>query len=247
MGHLFGKFGKLAVIAGVMALSACSPAATRTGIQDPHEAKNRAVHEANARFDRQFISPVSTAYGKGIPAPVRRGVANFADNAGLPGVVVNDLLQGKIEDATHNSIRFLVNTLFGFAGLLDIAGPGMPERDTDFGETLHVWGFGEGDYVVLPIFGPSTERDGIGTIVDFVLNPLDYVLPYPYNKLPLGSEIISRFGDRYSYGATYDEVFYGGADSYATARLYYLDHRRFQLSGEQSTEELYELYEEVYE
>ncbi len=95
-------------------------------------------------------------------------------------MIVNNLLQGRLENAAHNSVRLLFNSTIGLGGLFDIATDiGLEERSTDFGATLHVWGAEEGAYVVLPLLGPSTERDALGTIVDFFTNPLTYALNPP--------------------------------------------------------------------
>lgn len=240
----------LAVLALVLT-AACSAAPPAEGITDPHEDANRRMHELNLKFDRAFFGPASQAYGAGVPEPLRNRVQDFSHNVALPSLIVNQLLQGKIEDAVHNSVRLLFNATLGLGGLFDPASDiGLEERDTDFGETLHVWGMAEGDYVVLPFYGPSNERDAIGTVVDFFTNPLTYVLGPSEAYIPTGATIVARFGDRYTYGATIEEILYLSADGYATARLFYLDSRRFDLSGGDSSAalyELYELYEEAHE
>ena len=234
--------------AGILALSACTPAPSATGISDPQEAANRRMHDLNTRFDQAFFGPASNAYGTGVPQPVRDRVSDFAANTSLPSLIVNDLLQGKIEDAAHNTVRFLFNATIGLAGLFDPAsGIGLEERSTDFGETLHVWGVAEGDYVVMPFFGPSNERDAVGTVVDFFTNPLSYKLPTPESYFPTSAGVIARFGDRYTYATTVDDILYNSEDGYSTARLFYLDNRRYTLGGEDVADELYDIYEEAYE
>jgi len=241
------SFPGIAMIA-LLAVTACTPAPTARGISDPHEVANRRTHQANLNFDKAVFGPVSSAYGTTIPEPVRDRVSDFSANTSLPGIVVNQFLQGKIENAVHNTVRFLFNTTLGLGGLFDIANDiGLEERDTDFGETLHVWGFAEGDYVVLPFFGPSTERDAFGTAVDFFINPLSYVLDAPESYVPTGAKIMTRFGDRYTYGDTFDALLYESADGYLTAQLYYLDNRRYDLGEGVPDEDLYDLYEESYE
>lgn len=239
-------FARLGVIL-FLGAAACSPAPVATGIDDPNEAANRRMHEFNLGFDKAFFGPASNAYGTAIPEPVRDRVHDFAANTSLPSLIVNDLLQGAIEDAAHNSVRFLFNITIGLGGLFDPAsGIGLEERSTDFGETLHVWGIPEGKYVVLPFFGPSNQRDATGTLVDFFTNPLSYHLPTPEGYYPSAAGIVARFGDRYTYGATVDDLLYESEDGYSTTRLFYLDNRRFNLSGE-SLDELYDIYEEAYE
>lgn len=222
----------LAPLTLVLALSACGPAPMATGINDPYEASNRRVHAFNKTLDRNFVSPGADAYGSTIPEPVRNGVTNFAGNIDLPRVVVNDLLQGNIEDAAHNTVRFVLNTTIGLGGLLDPATEfGVAPRPSNFGETLYVWGLREGRYLELPVLGPSTERDAAGRVVDFVLNPLRYNLPDAERDAAAALGLFSRFNDRYRFSATVDSVLYDSADSYAQARLLYLQNRRFQLGG----------------
>ena len=248
MTRIFPVFRLLAALGVALGVVACTPAPRAAGISDPHEALNRKVHDFNVKFDQQFFGPASEAYGEGVPGPVRARVRDFAANTTLPSVIVNDLLQGRIEDAGHNAVRFLFNTTIGLAGLFDVAtGIGLEERPTDFGETLHVWGAEEGNYVVLPVFGPSTERDAVGIAVDFFTNPLSYVLEPPEKHLPTAANLLNRFDGRYEYAATVEDILYNSQDSYVTARMFYLDNRRFQLSGDETNREIYDIYDEAYE
>ena len=208
------------------------------GINDPNEARNRAIHEANKRGDTNLIRPISQGYGKALPEPVRRSVGNFAANLDLPRTIVNDVLQANIDDAASNFTRLLINTTFGIGGIFDPAGQwGLPERSSDFGETLHVWGVAEGNYQELRFLGPSTERDTAGKLVDFVLNPLSYTLQTPERYAMPVSAVASRIGDRYRFTETIDSILYDSADSYAQTRLLYLQNRRFELGQDAPVEE----------
>lgn len=236
-------------------LSACSTAPVATGISDPYETANRRVFEENMRLDAALFSGKDSqsdaqaqAPQAGADFPLRR-VYDFAANVGLPSRVVNDILQGNVEDAVHNSVRLVFNSTLGLGGLFDVATDiGLEERSTDFGETLHVWGVPEGNFVMLPVLGPSTDRDTVGMVVDLFTNPLSYLLPGAYAYLPLEARIASLFTARLSYGDALDDLLYGSTDPYATARLYYLDNRRYQLVGDDATDEaLYDIYEEAYE
>ena len=235
----------LPAVAGIalMSLGACAKAPAPSGYDDPHEVKNRRTHAANVDLDKIFVSPASNAYGEVLPRPARDAVELFSDNAGLPGVVANNILQGNIEDAAHNAVRFLFNSTFGLLGIFDVATDiGLEERNSDFGETLHVWGAPEGDYVVLPFFGPSTERDGFGILVDFVLNPLSLALPTEVKHLPKAAYVLSKFGDRYAFGDTIDEFYYSES-GYELMQLYYLDSRRYELGIEVEDDELEDIYD----
>ena len=243
MKQIMRGFSLLILAAGVVA---CTPAPIETGLEDPLESVNREAHELNLAIDRIVLRPTATAYGTVVPAPVRTGVSNFASNLNMPGLVLNNLLQFRIEDAGANTFRFLLNTTFGLGGFLDVASDaGLDARATDFGETLHVWGVPEGQYVEVPAIGPSTERHLVGRIVDTALNPLNFVIQNPERGVATASGVVARFGDRYRLSDFIDSVLYESEDSYAQTRLLYLQNRRFSLSGEDSPE-YSDPYEDIY-
>ncbi len=246
MFRLFFKF--VLPISAAGWLAACSPAPAPDLSFDPLEEQNREVHLANRDLDRFVVRPTSNAYGSVLPAPVRTGIGNFASNLGLPGMVLNNLLQFRVEDAGANTMRFLLNTTLGFGGLLDIAtDAGLAERSTDFGETLYVWGAPEGNYIELPVVGPSTERHAVGRVVDTIINPLNSVLQSPERGYATVTGVAARFGDRYRFSDFVDNVLYESEDSYAQARLLYLQNRRFQLSGSQAeAPDYFDPYEDIY-
>lgn len=228
--------------AALLLIGACTPAPIETGVNDPIEKQNRSIHGVNRALDQALVRPTANAYGTVVPGPVRTAVGNFSSNLGLPGAVVNGLLQFRIADAGQNLMRFLVNTTFGFGGILDVAGADLPEVATDFGETLHVWGVGEGAYIELPVVGPSTSRHTVGRIVDIAMDPLGFVLEGTERDVALGLGIAARFGDRYRYSDFIDSILYESADSYAQAQQLYLQNRRFQLSRGQAID-----YEDPYD
>ena len=218
-------------------VSACGTAPTATGINDPYEAANRSHYETLVAVDRAIIRPVSNAYGTVLPERARTGVNNFATNFGLPGAVVNNILQGDIEGGGQNAFRFVVNTLFGFGGFLDPASDmGLYRDRADFGQTLNVWGVGEGVYRIIPLVGPSTSRDYAGFVVDLFTNPLSYILTPPESYASPVSKVASKLGDRYRFSGTVDSIFYESADGYAQARLLYLQNRRFELETEEKND-----------
>jgi phospholipid-binding lipoprotein MlaA len=231
-------------------LAACAPKPAPSGFNDPQEANNREIHDFNRAVDQTLVRPVSRAFGDGPPGPVMQGVSNFSRNLNAPGDVVNNLLQARPQFAVENTLRFVVNSTVGIGGLFDPASRiGLDGKTTDFGETLHVWGASEGNYVELPFIGPSTERDTVGSLVDIVLNPLRYVVPSPEDNILTAANIASRLGDRARYSETVDSVLYGSADSYAQARLLYLQSRRFELgqtSGDAGGEDFVDPYEDPY-
>ncbi|MEO0487855.1 MAG: VacJ family lipoprotein [Pseudomonadota bacterium] len=221
----------LVLVAGLLAGCAAGPSG-----EDRFETPNRAVHGFNKGLDTVILRPASQAYGTVVPDVVRQGVSNVASNVSLPGDVVNHTLQGEFRSAANMTGRFLVNSTFGVLGLFDIAGPaGVPEDDTDFGETLHVWGAGEGAYVELPLLGPSTSRDAVGTVVDTILNPIGAVIETPESTYVAASRTGSLLDGRYRFTNTIDSVLYDSADSYAQSRLVYLQNRRFELGDDTTT------------
>ncbi len=243
----FGKVIRLTVqVVLVGALMGCAGPQVASGIYDPYEAQNRRTHEFNRQIDKALLKPVSGAYGKTLPEPVRIGVGNFASNLSLPGAVLNDLLQLNIEDALHNTVRFVVNSTIGLGGILDPAmAGGVEARDTDFGETLHVWGVSEGAYVELPFAGPSTSRDALGLLVDVVIDPVNKLLPRSRRYIVPVASLAAKVGDRYRFRSTVDSILYESADSYAQARLLYLENRRFELGVSAPAED--DLYEGLYD
>ena len=222
-----------------MLVSACStPGPGHVGVYDPHETVNRQNHELNRSLDKTLLRPVGVGYSGAMPDDLEDSIGNFASNLSLPGNVVNNLLQGNIEGAFRNSVRFVVNSTLGFAGLFDPAGDfGIDEIQGDFGQTLYVWGVPEGAYVELPFLGPSTERDAVGRVVDLATNPLSYVLPSPEKYVGTGSRVLAGVGARGRFADTIDSVLYDSADSYAQARQIYLQNRRFELGDANAIEE----------
>lgn len=235
----------LTVVLTLVGLTACS-APNPSGIHDPYEAQNRKMHAFNRGLDSKMVRPASTGYAKTVPEGVQNTVSNFSDNLGTPGSVANQILHGDLNGATRNTFRFAINTTLGFAGLADVAtGLGLPEDDSDFGETLAVWGVPEGAYLELPALGPSTERDAFGKVVDWFLDPMGYLLPKPEKYYGTVAGIASKVGDRGRYAESVDSVLYDSADSYAQSRIIYLQNRRFEL-GQDAPEDEIDPYAELY-
>ncbi len=222
----------LAVLA-VLALSACSAPASRDAVYDPAQPFNRMSHGINKGVDRVLLRPASQLYAAAVPAPVAAGVNNVASNLSEPSAVVNDVLQGNLEDGVHTTFRFLLNSTVGFAGLFDVAASiGLEKRDSDFGETLHVWGAGEGAYLELPFLGPSTTRDFVGVVVDGAMNPTRLAFTSTEERQAIRRlKGVDLVGDRAQNGGVIDDLLYESADSYIALRGLYLQNRRYALSG----------------
>lgn len=143
-------------------------------VNDPLETMNRAIFDFNEGFQDVLLRPIAKFYNNSVNVTVRQGISNFLDNLSSPVIFANDLLQGEFERALTTFGRAFINTTLGIFGLADVASElGIEQHDEDFGQTLAVYGMGEGFYLVLPIFGPSSPRDAIGKLViDSYLDPL---------------------------------------------------------------------------
>ena len=144
--------------------------------KDPLEGINRGIYKFNDVTDKYALKSVASAYKAITPTPIRKGFNNFFSNLGSITTVLNDLLQLKFANAFTDAGRFIINSTFGIAGFIDVAGmDGIANRNEDFGQTLGYWGVGNGPYLVLPFLGASTLRDTTGFVVDLVTSdPITY-------------------------------------------------------------------------
>jgi phospholipid-binding lipoprotein MlaA len=143
---------------------------------DPYENFNRPMYSFNMGLDKYVFKPVADGYKFITPDLMETGVTNFFNNLRGINVVLNDMLQGKLQQAGADTGRFLTNTTIGVAGLFDVASEfGLKQNVEDFGQTLAVWGVEDSNYLVLPFMGPTTVRDGSGVIFDRAANPGSYV------------------------------------------------------------------------
>ncbi len=148
---------------------------------DPLMGFNRAVFAFNDVTYRYAFAPLSRGYEAAVPEPVRASIGRAFDNIKMPVRTVNFLLQGELRSAGIDTARFLVNSTLGLAGLFDPAASllGLEPEDTGFAETLRRYGSGQGTFIVLPFYGPSDLRSGSGLLVDYLLNPIPYLVDQP--------------------------------------------------------------------
>lgn len=145
---------------------------------DPAEPFNRKVHRVNDAGDRYLVRPLARGYVKVTPRAVTRAISNFFDNAGYSIVIVNQFLQGKPKAGSSDIGRLLLNSTVGIGGLIDVARHvGLEKHEEDFGQTFGGWGIGTGPYLVLPLLGPTTVRDGLGSVLDELGHPVRHVSP----------------------------------------------------------------------
>ena len=194
---------------------------------DPMEGFNRAVFWVNDMLDQLIFRPIAWTYGKLMPEPAKQGVRNVARNLKGPVILVNDLLQAEFDDAAITAARFLANSTLGLGGLFDVAGAmGLEHHPADFGQTLHAYGVGSGPYLVLPILGPSTARDGAGRVIDAFFHPLTYILDPSENLIRFGAESLV---ERERLLTQTDELRESSLDFYAAVRSLYLQNRAIEL------------------
>jgi phospholipid-binding lipoprotein MlaA len=226
------------VLAASLAMAACATApdddpeavAEFQKLNDPIEPTNRAIFEFNLGLDRFVLKPVTGAYRAVFPQPVRDGVHNFLQNLRAPVIFANDLLQGEPGRAVTTFGRFIVNSTLGVAGFGDPAESlGMAQHDEDFGQTLAVWGVGEGPYVMLPVFGPSNPRDVTGRIVDFFLDPINW---WAFNSdstaadwVPIARAVITGIDTRDQLWDVLEDLERTSIDYYAAIRSLYRQRR----------------------
>ena len=150
-------------------------------VPDPLEPLNRVMWAFNKGLMTDAIKPTSKVYRFVVVKPVRTGIGNFGKNLTYPGRLINNLLQGKWSGARDESYRFVCNTTVGVAGFFDVGTKWkIPKSDADFGQTFGQWGWKPECYLMLPVFGPSNERDTVGLAADTAANPLIYIAPYEF-------------------------------------------------------------------
>jgi phospholipid-binding lipoprotein MlaA len=159
----------------LMLLAACAtPVAERSDPRDPYENFNRKVFVFNQVLDQALVKPVSKGYSNYVPEFIQTTVGNFFGNLADVWTAVNNFLQAKPREGMQDTGRVLVNTVFGVAGLADVATKlGFQKHKEDFGQTLGKWGVQPGPYVMLPVFGPSTMRDAVAKPLDLYADPVN--------------------------------------------------------------------------
>ena len=194
---------------------------------DPLEGFNRRVFEFNEVLDRNLLKPAARGYQAVSPQFVDTGVSNVFTNLGKVPAFVNHVLQWRLAEAGSDGRRFLVNSTLGLFGLFDVASKlGIEQHDTDLGVTLGRWGVGSGAYIVLPLFGPSTVRDGVSRGGDLFLHPLFYVDDETTKWSLRALEVVDLRADLLSV----EELITG--DRYIFLRDLYLQRREFLITGE---------------
>lgn len=187
------RVGTLVVLLVLGLVTGCATTGSEQTVvtSDPFERVNRSILVFNLEADRIFLKPIARGYERFIPRPVRKGVNNFFSNLWEPMTIVNDLLQGKFVYAAKDTTRFLVNSTIGILGIFDVAsGMDLKRRKEDFGQTLAVWGFPSGPYLVLPFLGPSNIRDTAGLVPQFLYADALLYFDSPEYWYALGARLV---------------------------------------------------------
>ena len=222
----------------LLGLAACATADPNDlSATDKYPKFNRAMHEFNVGLDQAVIRPAAQAYDVATPTLFKHVISNGFSHLELPADFVNFALQGEVDLALETLGRLTLNTVLGI-GVLDPATEfGLPKRETDFGITLAKHGVEEGSYLVLPLFGPTTVRDGLAGLVDRAMDPLTYLGEVAPGATPEASIALTATeitDARYQYRTQIDDILYESADSYVSLRSVYLQRRRAQVAGDES-------------
>jgi phospholipid-binding lipoprotein MlaA len=169
---------KWLTVLGLLLLAGCASTGEERDPRDPWEGLNRGIYKFNDTFDEYLARPVARTYVRVLHQEIRTRIGNFFSNLQDPLISVNNLLQGKFEDGVNDFARFAFNSTFGLLGIHDVATEwGLEKHNEDFGQTFGRWGAGPGPYLVLPVLGSSTVRDGIGLGLDWTLDPMSEIRP----------------------------------------------------------------------
>ena len=243
---LFNQFQMMNAVAGSDGETEISSnkSNNQAEVKDCFESINRGIFAFNQGLDKAVFKPLAKGYRK-LPQPVRSGTSNVISNLGNVVTIPNNILQGQVKDASMNSLRLIINSTLGIAGIFDVASYyGIEKRDKeDYGQTLGTWGVGEGCYFVLPVLGPSTVRDSIGSLVNVmggdawynvtVANDTQYFNEADYYL----SRVTSGVDFRAKNLESFDSLEKTSIDLYASIRSLYLQDRQRKIQNiDQATE-----------
>ncbi len=200
---------------------------------DPLEPMNRAIFDFNDTVDKALFLPVAQGYQAVIPQFGRDRIRDFLNNLRAPAILTNDILQGEPDRAMQTFMRFMFNTGIGFGGLFDIASEGgIPYHDEDFGQTLAVWGVGEGVYLVVPFLGPSNLRDATGLAVEIYADPFSHWMENTGRNAVLWGRLgVSNVDKRESLLKPMAELERQSLDFYTTLRSAYRQNREAEIKN----------------
>lgn len=209
-------------------------------VNDPFESVNRFSFDVSLAFDKGIVRPVAVVYRRIVPEPVRDSIRNFMNNLDSPLIFANDVLQGETDRAGTTLLRAGVNTTLGLGGLFDPAARmGYMRHYEDFGQTLAVYGVGEGPYIFVPLFGPANPRDILGWAVDLAFDPLTYARWDGKFYWQAGKSAVDLVDLRARNIDTLDDLEKSSLDFYASVRSLYRQSRNNEIrNGATEVEDL---------
>ena len=214
----------IAPLSAVLMLVGCATTGANDEDNDPLEIVNRHVFALNQAVDVLVLRPVAVTYRDLVPDQIKIMVNNFLNYLKTPVILANDLLQGNLPRAGETLERFVNNSLT--LGLGDVMAPRIPFHDEDFGQTLAVWGMGEGPYLVLPLLGPSNPRDAIGIAVDWFIDPVYWAAENnQWDGFTAGRTALRTITARVDTLAVTDDLERTSLDYYAAVRSLYRQRR----------------------
>jgi phospholipid-binding lipoprotein MlaA len=185
------------------------------------------MYEVNQVVDGNFVKPIAEAYVKFVPEPIRTGVSNFSGNIDDLFSGINNVLEGNGQQAGDDFGRVLLNSTFGMLGILDLGSMmGIPKDHKDFGVTFGKWGVPPGPYLFIPLFGPTTVRDGTGTLVRLFIGPVGYIPDVPLRNSIYGVGYLDLRAQALSTESVLDTA---ALDRYRFLRNAYLKNRQYQI------------------
>jgi phospholipid-binding lipoprotein MlaA len=211
-----------ASLLGAVVLAGCAAAPSR---DDPFEPMNRASYAVHEVVDGYVVKPVAQAYVDYAPRLVQTGVRNFFGNIDDFFSFINGMLQNKPEKAGNDLGRVITNTAFGLLGLIDIASEaGIPKGNEDFGQTFGYWGIPQGPYLFIPLFGPTTVRDGSGWIIRAYTTPVGYIPDVPTRNILWGIGYLDLRASALQAESLIEKA---ALDKYTFIRRSYLQRRQY--------------------
>lgn len=219
-----GVFGVSVLLAAVLTGCASVPPNAGQHPRDPLEPLNRQVFAFNEAVDTAVVKPLAQVYDKVLPVQVQDCLSNAFSNLREPSNALNNLLQGKAADAANDVCRFAINTTVGLLGCFDVASRmDFEKHREDFGQTLAVWGIGNGPYLVLPLLGPSSARDGVGLGVETFLDVNFWIENVSVRNIIFGVRLVNARDELLAA----DKLITAAAlDKYTFIRDGYLQRRR---------------------
>lgn len=215
----------VALLAATLLLGGCASTTKRGGIDDPFESWNRAMYAVNEPLDKYFARPIAQAYVDIVPSFIRTAVNNYVNNIDDLFSAINGLLQGKWDKAGNDMGRVIINTGFGFGGLIDIASDGgIPRGMEDFGQTFGYWGLAQGPYLFIPLWGPTTVRDGTGELLRLVWSPTNEIPNVAVRNTVYGFVTVNARAQALDATSLLDQA---SIDPYTFVRRSYLQRREY--------------------